>query len=243
MMNNQERVIDNVKNIIKLGWVESKGNGYGAAGYTFEKLLKIPTNNFEIPDYCGIEIKTKISKKFMNISLIGATPDSYLFVIKDILGKYGYYSKKDNDTMVFYSSFTTLNRTFLKPNRYGQLYVDYLNKKVILKVTNYYGKMVDDSIFWSFDLLKEKLCRKDSYLLIIYGDRKYYHSKVYFRYNSFDLFELKGFNDFLIAIEIGKVIINFNVLMYRNNNDKIYDHGTTFNLNCEDLTFVFKKIS
>ena len=35
------------------GWILSQGNGAG--GITFEKLLNIQTNNFEIPDFKDIE--------------------------------------------------------------------------------------------------------------------------------------------------------------------------------------------
>ena len=66
------------------GWILSQGNGNGAGGITFEKLLNIQTNNFEIPDFKDIELKVKYSNKEKYISLFNATPDSFLYEIKRI---------------------------------------------------------------------------------------------------------------------------------------------------------------
>ena len=118
-MKKYDSLIQKINFIINMGWIKSKGNGYGACGYTLEKLLNISTNNFEIPDYHGVELKTKVSKKNANISLLGAAPDSYLFIVKDMLDKYGYISNKNHGLKVFYSSFTTQQRTYLKYNTYG----------------------------------------------------------------------------------------------------------------------------
>lgn len=66
------------KNVIKLRKeferIKSKGykkgiyNNYSAIGRTFENELNLPENWFSIPDYYGIEIKTRrtYSKSFIN---------------------------------------------------------------------------------------------------------------------------------------------------------------------------------
>ncbi len=69
--------------IKKMGWVKSVNEGKGSIGLTFENLLGKEKENFELPDYLGIELKThqKYSKSYT--TLFNATPDGrYLFEIK-----------------------------------------------------------------------------------------------------------------------------------------------------------------
>ena len=86
------------------GWILSQGNGNGAGGITFEKLLNIQTNNFEIPDFKDIELKVKYSNKEKYISLFNATPDSFLYEIKRINDEYGYSDKDFPNYNIFQTS-------------------------------------------------------------------------------------------------------------------------------------------
>ena len=56
------KLIDETEKVIKKGWIKNQYNGYGVGGITFEKEIGVTTNNFEIPDYDGIEIKKNRSK-------------------------------------------------------------------------------------------------------------------------------------------------------------------------------------
>ena len=56
--------------IRKMGYVKSVRNGSTGIGATFEYLLGKEEESFEIPDYYGIEIKTKraYSKSYITLS-------------------------------------------------------------------------------------------------------------------------------------------------------------------------------
>ena len=41
------------------GYIKGISNDYSAIGRTFENELNLPENTFSIPDYYGIEIKTR----------------------------------------------------------------------------------------------------------------------------------------------------------------------------------------
>ena len=45
--------------IKKMGWIKSVNCGSNGIGFTFESLLGISKNELEIPDYNGIELKTR----------------------------------------------------------------------------------------------------------------------------------------------------------------------------------------
>ena len=67
--------LDKIKN---LGWIECENKNKSVTGKTLENLLEINPDNFEIPDYNTVEIKSKVSKRENYIDLFCATPDSYV---------------------------------------------------------------------------------------------------------------------------------------------------------------------
>lgn len=66
-------------------WVKAIGKGSSSVGITLESLLGKERENFEIPDYYGIEIKTKYSTWEEYVTLFSAVPDSYLFEIRRLV--------------------------------------------------------------------------------------------------------------------------------------------------------------
>lgn len=107
------------------GWILSQGNGNGAGGITFEKLLNIQTNNFEIPDFKDIELKVKYSNKEKYISLFNATPDSFLYEIKRINDEYGYSDKDFPNYNIFQTSVYSKLKINEFNNLYFKLYINY----------------------------------------------------------------------------------------------------------------------
>ena len=77
-----------------LGWIKSIKKGNASVGIMFENLIGIEKNEFSIPDYEGIEIKTKTNTtKFEDITLFSSVPDSYLMEIPRLVKTYGYPDK------------------------------------------------------------------------------------------------------------------------------------------------------
>jgi len=53
-------ILKEIKNkVITNQWIESKCKGNSGVGITLESLLQKERENFEIPDYKGIELKAK----------------------------------------------------------------------------------------------------------------------------------------------------------------------------------------
>lgn len=57
-----KKIFDGIAN---KGWIMSSQKGTSGVGITFEKLIGKNKENFEIPDFEGIEIKTKITKIYI----------------------------------------------------------------------------------------------------------------------------------------------------------------------------------
>lgn len=231
-------------NIISIGWIRCKKRGGGAAGLLFEERTEIPTNNFEIADYNGIEIKTKISKKENYISLFCATPDSYLFEIKRIYETYAYYDK-DNKFKAFNITVYANRKTYIGNNKFCKLKIDYNNREIVLLIIDSMGNIIDNKTAWSFDMIQEKLERKFKYLLIVNGDKKFELGQIFYRFTKYKFYKLKNFDDFLKSLEKGYIRISFTINTFKIGKriGQIYDHGTCFNIHKNHIDSTFNEIT
>lgn len=245
MEHDMEALIKDFTRIKKMGWVESMRKGSTGIGYTFENLLNKEENSLEIPDYGSIEIKTKNKLSKMPVRLFCATPDGdKLFPTKIIREKFSYPSKKDKDIVVFNGiinakSFTKIGNRYL-----FKLKVDRISKTIRLIVIDINCKLICDDISWSFDMLRDKLSRKLTYLAIINAERKFEHNAVFFHYQSINFYQLKDFDTFISLIEDGIVKICFAIGTYKNgpNIGKTHDHGIMFEINENDILKLYDEI-
>lgn len=231
--------LDKIKN---LGWIECKNKNKSVTGKTLENLLEINPDNFEIPDYNTIEIKSKVSKRENYIDLFCATPDSYVLETKRLYDKYGYLDSNNYKILNF-----VLYGEFLKPinNEYSaKLRIDYKNKKVIMEVYNKDNELIDNLSSWSFELLEEKLCRKLNYVCLVEGDKKFSHNVLYVRYDKYKFYKLKKFSNFIRLLKRGQIRISFTLGVYKSGSKsgKMHDHGTQFSIRKENIKLLFDEI-
>ena len=231
--------LDKIKN---LGWIECENKNKSVTGKTLENLLEINPDNFEIPDYNTVEIKSKVSKRENYIDLFCATPDSYVLETKRLYDKYGYLDSNNYKILNF-----VLYGEFLKPinNEYSaRLRIDYKNKKVIMEVYNKDNELIDNLSSWSFELLEEKLSRKLNYVCFVEGDKKFSHNTLYVRYNKYKFYKLKKFSDFIQLLKRGQIRISFTLGVYKSGikSGKMHDHGTQFSIRKENLKLLFDEI-
>ena len=231
--------LDKIKN---LGWIECKNKNKSVTGKTLENLLEINPDNFEIPDYNTIEIKSKVSKRENYIDLFCATPDSYVLETKRLYDKYCYLDSNNYKILNF-----VLYGEFLKPinNEYSaKLRIDYKNKKVIMEIYNKDNELIDNLSSWSFELLEEKLCRKLDYVCLVEGDKKFSHNVLYVRYDKYKFYKLKKFSNFIRLLKRGQIRISFTLGVYKSGikSGKMHDHGTQFSIRKENLKLLFDEI-
>ena len=231
--------LDKIKN---LGWIECENKNKSVTGKTLENLLEINPDNFEIPDYNTVEIKSKVSKRENYIDLFCATPDSYVLETKRLYDKYGYLDSNNYKILNF-----VLYGEFLKPinNEYSaRLRIDYKNKKVIMEVYNKDNELIDNLSSWSFELLEEKLSRKLNYVCFVEGDKKFSHNTLYVRYDKYKFYKLKKFSDFIQLLKRGQIRISFTLGIYKSGikSGKMHDHGTQFSIRKENLKLLFDEI-
>jgi hypothetical protein len=95
MQKNIEKLQKEFEKIRKKEYIKGVCNNYSAIGRTFENELNLPENTFSIPDYYGIEIKTRKAYSKSYITLFTAVPDGKkLFELERLKETYGYPCKK-----------------------------------------------------------------------------------------------------------------------------------------------------
>ena len=231
--------------ISNMGWIKGQGKGYKNIGYTFERLLNKEVENLEMPDYEGIEIKTKRVFNKSYITLFSANPDgSYLFEIERIRNTYGYPDSVLRNFKVFNISVFSNNFKRISNTYFLKLNVDKINRKIYLCVFNKKYKLIDNQTFWTFNLLEEKLNRKLKTLAVIDALHKKNKDGEYFKYNNISFYKLRDFDKFVNLIETGIIRISFKISIFRDGKrlGEIHNHGTGFDIKEEELTKLYEII-
>lgn len=227
------------------GYIKGISNDYSAIGRTFENELNLPENNFSIPDYYGIEIKTRRTYSKSAITLLNAVPDGKdLFEIERIKDIYGYPYKKDKNYKALYIEAYGNKLSFAGIKYQYKIDVNRIEEKIYLSVFDRYNKLIEKEVYWSFDYLKEKILNKVKYLAIINAWTNKIDGWNYFKYYKIEMYIFKDFETFISLIERGiiKIIIKVDIYQDKKKYGKTYDHGCGFAINESDLSKLFYKI-
>jgi hypothetical protein len=228
--------------IKKLGWMKSSKNGKGNIGLTLEELLGLTNNQFEIPDFEGIEIKTQRKNSTAYITLFSATPDGpHFHEVERLKYTYGYPHSKHKQYKVLNNSVFANVKHKIGLFYYFKLNVDDDSQKIFLNIFDLKGNLIENDVFWNFDTLKEKLYRKLKTLAFISADTKIIENKEYFKYNNMNLYTLKNFDTFIQLMKLGVIRVSFKISIFLSGQKKgkIHDHGTSFEILKKDLTKLY----
>lgn len=237
-----EQVIKELKQkflkIKQKGWIKNIRKGSTGVGTTLEYLLNIPENNFEIPDFNGIEIKTKRTYGKSYTTLFNAKPDGPHYCETERLKEdYGYPHTKYKEYKVLNNSFFATKKTRIGIRYYFQLHIDRKQSKVFLLIFDIHGNLIENEVFWYFDTLKEKLYKKLKMIALIDSEVKTIGNQEYFRYYNLTIYKLKSFDEFLNLLEKGIIRVTFKISVFLSGKRKgeTHDHGTGFDIQKDDL--------
>lgn len=226
------------------GWIKSLNKGSNGIGFTFESLLGIPRNELEIPDYNGIELKTRRYSSTSYIVLFSSKPEGkYYHEVERIKDTYGYPHSKFKEYKVLNNSVYTNKMNKIGQNYYFKLDVDRIKRKIYLIIYDKYKKFIEREVYWDFDSLEEKLYRKLKILAIVkaYSKNDKYEGVECFKYDSIKIYCLKSFEEFINLVQDGTIRINFklNIKTFGDKIGQIHDHGTSFDILEKDITKLY----
>ena len=227
--------------IKNMGYIKAVNNDSSGIGLTLEKELGKSIDNFPLPDFKNlIEIKTKLAFSKRPIHLFSLIPEGKdFFESNRILDTYGYFSK--NNEKRFNGTIVANKKTKIGKNYYFSLEVNYKEEKITLLVYNNLNMIIDNSTYWDFNKLDNAISRKIKYLAFVQVWSTERNKIKYYKYFKYDFFKFSNIYTFLNLVEKGIISITFSMNTYKNNknDDRIHNHGTTFDISKEDLYKLF----
>lgn len=246
MKENILRLNKKIDEIKARGWILVPRRGYGEVGLLFESLLGITSNEFSVPDFDGIEIKVQNRISKFPLTLFSCTCDGPNFYeIKRIVDKYGIINKKyDNAKSLFISLSCT---SFSNWGRYlkMKLYVDHKKQKLYILIAHVNGKIIEKKSYWDFSTLKDCLERKLKILCYVVSDSILVNGKKFVKYSEVYFYELKQFENFIILLQNGYIVVNIKCGIYKKGprEGQSYNHGTSFQISTDAIPKLFQQIN
>lgn len=230
--------------IAKKGYIRGIYNNSASIGRTFENELKLPRNTMEIPDYEGVEIKTRRTYSKSYITLFTAIPDGDRpQEIERLKNAYGYPYKKDKRYKTLYANIYGNIKTFGGVKYQYKLDVDRKNKKIYLCVYDRFNNLIEREVYWSFMYLESKIMLKLQILAVVNAWPKQIDGWNYFRYHRIEFYLFKDFEVFLRLIEDGVIRITFKVDIHKDEEHygQTYDHGCSFDIQEKDIVKLYDR--
>lgn len=229
--------------IREMGYVKSVRGGSTGVGATFEFLLGKNEDKLEVPDFKEIEIKTKRGYSKSEINLFNASPNGKTeFEVKRIRDSYGYPDPLDKTLKRFAAKISADKMVKVGLFYKFQLRVDRKSEKLVLCVFDWNDVCIDESTYWDFGTLKEKLIRKLSVLALVRAWPNKIDGAEYFKYYKMNVYIFRDFEKFLEALVIGKIKVSFKVGNHYDANryGDVHAHGVGFSILENDLDSIFE---
>ncbi|MBO4245249.1 MAG: hypothetical protein J5892_00760 [Bacilli bacterium] len=237
------RRFDNIKN----RYIESRSDEQNNCGLMLEKLLGSTGADFNIPDFYDIEIKAIGMYPNPTLTLFSAhLYGDEIFPVQGISQKYGHPDKDfpEHNVILVKLDVKYYHQDSINKNYFYKLSIDEVNKKIFVNIYDNHFKLIDNTIHWDFDDLKEMLERKLSKLAIFRVSRTIRKGVYYYKYIDMKLYRLRSFNCFINLIKQGKITANIQTGVYKSGyrQGKFVDHGTSFKMYLKNVELLFEQI-
>jgi len=225
------------------GFIESMRSHNTGIGKTFEELMRIHENNNQLADYKDIlELKSHRDLSGSMITLFTKSPTHPKGANEYLRQKYG---KRDSTAAEMKILHTTLSATRFNTfdNRVGfRLAVDLEEQKIFILVKDLKsGKILNETIYYSFDELSEIIEKKCKYIAYVTAKHKEEKGKELFHFEKAQILTGLTFDKFIKLIQDGLIVYDFRIGVYRSgrNKGKTHDHGSGFRFLKRHLRTIF----
>lgn len=252
----KESLISALKDIRNRGWIPNARPGnVGGVGNTLEDLLGIQENNLPIPNAAEWELKCQRAETTSLTTLfhMEPSPRALKFVPNILLPKYGWgHESAGKKYPSCEMSFRQTIHGLARSDRGFMVQIDKANRKVLIsfdanKVDPRHSSWLDSvkkraglgeldpQPYWGFDDLEHKAGTKLLNTFYVQAEVKKEGDKEFFWYNRIMI--LRGFSieNFLQAIVVGDVLVDFDARTGHN-------HGTKFRLRQNALPKLYSDI-
>lgn len=211
IQSNASELLDKLKDISKLGFIKSLKKGDTGIGYTLESLLQIEANSSPLPDYKGIELKSRRTRSTKN-TLFSAVPDWKNSKVKSAAELVDLRGVKNHDKGDIKTIFHTIKS--INANTYGlKLEVDDNFVHQIFQD----GVVNQKDVCWELSTLMEKLNNKHKETFWIDAETRINEGSEEFHYKSVLHTSTPDLDIFPTLIESG--IISVDYLLWEKRSD------------------------
>lgn len=233
-----EELLEKLRDIAKLGWIQTVTSGDTGVGATLEHCLGIKINSSKNPDYKGIELKTRRVSKFKaenRSTLFAKVPDwslSHLKKSSEILDAYGYMRGSVKKLYCTVKAGT--------PNPQGLFFqIDGSNDQ--LHEVAMVSQVVQPVAIWEFDVLRNQLLTKHNETFWIAASAEKKFSSEFFKYEKVKHTRLPFATNFDTLCDQGIITMDHAIKRQKNaeGNDVVTEKGPLFKINPSDLGLLF----
>lgn len=243
---NSDKIKKEFLRIKSLGFVENVKSDLndGGAGNTFEYHLGVKENNSKDPDFEGFEVKTKKQLTHSAMSLFTKKPSSGEYDDNYMRNEFG---RPDTN----YPNVKGL-RTSLYAHRFSVVYdrykmkieVDRNIKRLKLLVYDLDENLIDDNVYWDFDIIKNASDIKLQNMFAVSAETKKINNKDHFHYTDALVFTgYKGFEHFLNLVDEGVIRYDNRLGVNGPSRGKLagkpHNHGGGLRINPKDIYRLF----
>ncbi len=232
-----EELLQKLRDISAMGFVESMRHGPTGIGFTLESLLGIRANSSQTPDYKGIELKSGrmpangvARNRSTMFSQIPKWELSHLKSGKEILKAYGYYNE-EKDRIQLYCSVAAM------PNSQGLfMRVDSSGAFVENLAVKEDGSE-SPVVVWVLSELETTLAAKHKETFWIKAKQRKSGSKELFHFTNVVHTRSPLINNFGLLVDTGKIEMDYTLSSKPSGGTR--DHGYLFKLWPRDFYLLF----
>ena len=253
----KESIIEEFRKIAECGWIENaRHENAGGVGNTLKDMLGIEENNLPIPNAAEWELKTQRANTSSLTTLfhIEPSPRAVKFVPQVLLTNYGWVHEQagkryPEGEMSFRQTIhgnTCSDRGF-------KVKIDRDERKVLIsfdhsKVAGRYEQWLmqvqrntgleelNPQPYWGFDDLANKAGTKMLNCFYVRAAVKRENGREFYHYNSVMMLQKFSFDGFLVELEKGNILIDFDARTGHN-------HGTKFRMRQNCLPNLYEKVT
>ena len=226
-----QELIENLKQVRAMGFVETHRRGNTGVGKTSEDLLGVEENNFPGPNGHMTELKSGRKQSTSNLTMFTKAP-----LPRGINSKlrdgYGYWAKGNKKSLNITLSAVKFNTIKGKPG----FKVNISRERVEIIHSEPYRSI--DVPYWDKDILKSAFDKKyQKLLLYVKADVKWRGNKEHFHYNEAYLLSGFSFSRFVNLLQAGDILVDIRIGHCPNG--RSHDRGTGFRIHPNKLDMCF----
>jgi len=226
------------------GFVPSNRIHNTGIGKTFEDLIGIHENNNLLVDYEGLlEIKSTRELSGSMVTLFTKSPTYPNGANTYLREKYGQPDPKSNNMKILHTTISASKFNTYK-GKYGfRLFVSKKDEKIFIIIKDLENnQIIDTSVYYTFEDLKQIVGTKCKYIAFINAETKVNNGKESFYFKNATLLSCLTFDKFIDYVNRGIIVYDIRIGVYKSGHSygKTHDHGSGFRIQKRDINKAFK---